>query len=232
MIFWVGMPVASVLFGDVFAVLSPWRSCARAMRWAGRRRRAAPSSRGRRFATRRSSASGRRSRLIGFAWLELVYVERDSPSTLAALSLGYFLVMLAGMLLFGVEEWAERADGFGVYFDLLARMSALCPLRTASSTGAAPERAHGDADTPRTVALVCAVIGTTTFDGLSNDVVWRELEPHLRERLRRPRLHPTPAIELAYTVGLLMCVAPDPRRLRVRHHAACAASAAATARAS
>ena len=48
------------------------------------------------------------------------------PRTLAALSLGYFLVMLAGMALFGIEEWAERADGFGVYFNLLSRLSPLC----------------------------------------------------------------------------------------------------------
>ncbi len=30
-IFWVGTPVASVLFGDVFSALSPWRTCARAI---------------------------------------------------------------------------------------------------------------------------------------------------------------------------------------------------------
>ena len=63
--------------------------------------------------------------IVGFAWLELVYVERDRPSTLAALSLGYFLVMLAGMALFGVEEWSGQADGFGVYFNLLSKLSAL-----------------------------------------------------------------------------------------------------------
>src|SRR6204780_173209 len=28
-VFWVGLPVLSVLFGDVFAAFSPWRSCAR-----------------------------------------------------------------------------------------------------------------------------------------------------------------------------------------------------------
>src|ERR1700693_5877979 len=36
-IFWVGIPIASVLFGDVFATLSPWRSCARAFLGAPRR---------------------------------------------------------------------------------------------------------------------------------------------------------------------------------------------------
>ena len=33
-IFWVGTPVASVLFGDVFRALSPWRTCARVLRGA------------------------------------------------------------------------------------------------------------------------------------------------------------------------------------------------------
>ncbi len=33
-IFWVGLPVASVLFGDVFRVLNPWRTCATCTRRA------------------------------------------------------------------------------------------------------------------------------------------------------------------------------------------------------
>ena len=33
--------------------------------------------------------------------------------------------MLAGMALFGVEEWEGSADGFGVYFNLLSKLSAL-----------------------------------------------------------------------------------------------------------
>ena len=43
-IFWVGLPVASVLFGDVFAALNPWRSCARAVRWAAKSQSDNPSS--------------------------------------------------------------------------------------------------------------------------------------------------------------------------------------------
>ena len=136
-VFWVGMPVASVLFGDVFRVLSPWRTCARALAGLVRRIRSAARSAARpplRYPARLGQWPAVAA-LIGFAWLELVYVERDSPSTLAALSLGYFVVMLAGMLLFGVEEWGEQADGFGVYFNLLSRtVRAVCRTRTASST--------------------------------------------------------------------------------------------------
>ncbi len=206
-IFWVGIPVASVLLGDVFATLSPWRSCARAIDWAGRR--VAPGAFGR-PPLRMPAWVGQWPAvgwLIGFAWLELVYVERDNPSTLAALSLGYFLVMLIGMLVFGIEEWVDSADGFGAYFHLLSRMSALWAdddgvlyaRRPLSGLTGMPVRAG-------TVALVCAVIGTTTFDGLSNDVVWRKLEPHLQSIFGGIGFHPTPAIELAYTVGLLLCV--------------------------
>jgi hypothetical protein len=207
-IFWVGMPVLSVLVGDVFALLSPWRSCARAIRWVGRRM--APRAFARpplRYPTQLGQWPAVAA-LIGFAWLELVYVERDNPSTLAALSLGYFLVMLAGMLLFGVEEWSERADGFGVYFNLLSRMSALC----AEENGVVYRRRPLSGLTglpvlPGSIALVCAVIGTTTFDGLSNDVVWHKLEPHLQSGFADLGLHSTPAVELAYTIGLLLCVA-------------------------
>src|SRR5580698_7378559 len=38
-IFWVGTPVASVLFGDLFRVLSPWRTCGRVGAWLVRRLR-------------------------------------------------------------------------------------------------------------------------------------------------------------------------------------------------
>jgi hypothetical protein len=207
-IFWVGVPILSVLLGDVFRALSPWRSCARAIRWAGAR--LAP----RAFARpplRLPAGVGQWpavAALIGFAWLELVYVERDSPSTLAALSVGYFVVMLAGMLLFGIEEWTDSADGFGAYFRLLARMA---PLRI-DEDGAVYLRRPLSGLTqmpvrPGTVALVCAVIGTTTFDGFSNDVVWRKLEPHIESLFSGLGLHPTPATELAYTAGLLLCIA-------------------------
>lgn len=205
-VFWVGLPVASVLFGNLFAELSPWRSTARLVRWS------AVSLRG---SGDRPSAPvaypGRLGQwpavagLLGFAWLELVYANRDSPSTLAVLSLAYFAVMLAAMLTFGVEEWAENGDAFGTYFALLSRMSALCvddegrvcTRRLLSGLPSLQIR-------PGTIALVCTVIGTTTFDGLSNGGVWRVSEPSLQEAFSG--LGGTAAQELAYTIGLLLSV--------------------------
>jgi hypothetical protein len=207
-VFWVGIPVLSVLFGDVFRAFSPWRTCARMLlslrgALAGERSRA-PVLRYPERAGMWPAVAG----LLGFAWLELVYVNRDQPSLLAALSLGYFLVMVAGMSLFGVEEWSERADGFGVYFGLMSRLSVLvrdedgvvCLRRPLS--GLTSLRIF-----PGTVGVICTIIGTTTFDGFSNGGIWRNNEPSLQSLFSELGLGQTPALELAYSLGLIFCVA-------------------------
>jgi hypothetical protein len=215
--FWVGVPVASVLFGDVFRALSPWRTCARVLATLMRRLRR-PSS----FPAPSGAAAPRLryperlgmwpavAVIIGFAWLELVYVpaDRDHPATLAMLSLAYFLVMLAGMALFGVEEWGGQADGFGAYFNLLSRLSALCRDERGMICLRRPLSGITNLEIrPGTIALICSIIGTTTFDGFSNGGVWRNIEPSLESAFAALGLNSVPAYELTYSLGLVLCVA-------------------------
>jgi hypothetical protein len=206
-IFWIGLPVLSVLFGDLFSALNPWRTCARLCRGAlALLRRDSPAKPPLRY-PERLGVWPAIAVLVGFAWLELVYVNRDEPSLLAALSLGYFVVMLAGMLLFGVEQWGRSADGFGVYFNLLSRLSPLvrdergylCRRRPLSGVTGMQMRAG-------TVTLICAIIGTTTFDGFSNGGIWRKAEPHVQSLFGDLGLGATPSQELAYSLGLLFCI--------------------------
>jgi hypothetical protein len=216
-IFWVGVPIASVLFGDVFRAFSPWRTCARALTAALRRLRrpsgfsALPDSHVPRLRyPARLGMWPAVAVIVGFAWLELVYVpaDRDHPATLAALSLAYFMVMLAGMTLFGVEEWGGRADGFGAYFNLLSRLAPLCRDEQGVVCLRRPLSGITDLEIrPGTVALICSIIGTTTFDGFSNGGVWRNIEPSLASVLADLGLHQTPSYELTYTIGLVLCVA-------------------------
>jgi hypothetical protein len=207
-IFWVGLPVASVLFGDIFAAMNPWLSCARAIRWAARRIAPRGSARAPLSYPERLGVWPAVACLIGFAWLELVYVQRDQPSTLAVLSLAYFIVMLTGMAVFGIEVWEERADGFGVYFRLLSRMSVLCSDEQGAVYRRLPLSGLPGMPLYRgTVALVCTVIGTTTFDGFSNGGLWRNSEPHLESFFESLSFGQTPSQELAYSVGLIACVA-------------------------
>jgi hypothetical protein len=210
-VFWVGTPLASALLGDVFRALNPWRSIARAIRWVGRR--VAPRAFVRPPLLRYPEWLGMWpsvATLIGFGWCELVYVvpDRDQPSTLAALALSYFLVMLAGMALFGVDEWGDKGDGFGAYFSLFSRIAPLC--QDEQGVVYARRLLSGLADMPvisGTVGLVCTVIGTTTFDGFSNGGIWRLHEPSLQSLFADLGFNQVPAQELAYSVGLVGCIA-------------------------
>ena len=206
-IFWVGLPVVSVLCGDVFRALSPWRTCARVLaaliRLIRRRDSATRSLRYPAWLGLWPATAG----IVGFAWLELIYIEKDNPSTLAALSLGYFLAMLVGMALFGVEEWSTQADGFGVYFNLVSKLSALVRRDDGAIYLRRPLSGVTDLQIRAgTVAFICAQIGTTTFDGFSNGGIWRTNEPNLQSAVEGLGFNSTPAQELAYSAGLVFCI--------------------------
>src|SRR5437588_1513950 len=110
-LFWVGLVFASLLFGDVFRAVNPWRAFARGASWVGRRVGAERVWRTRRYPER----FGRWPAAVGiaaFAWLELVLdpSQKDSPSTLATLALVYAAIQLVGMALYGIEAWTEQGD--------------------------------------------------------------------------------------------------------------------------
>ena len=42
--------------------------------------------------------------ILAFAWVELVYVNKDDPSQLATMALLYAAVQLVGMSLYGIER--------------------------------------------------------------------------------------------------------------------------------
>ncbi len=71
---------------------------------------------------------------------------------------------------------------------------------------------------PGTVGLICTIIGTTTFDGFSNGGVWRRTSRACRASFSDLGFNQTPAIELAYSLGLLFCIVPDRGGLSARDH--------------
>jgi hypothetical protein len=200
-IFWVGLAFASVLFGDVFRAFNPWRAAARAAA---------------RVMPARSEAMPYPARLgrwpaviglFGFAWLELVYTNKDIPQTLAILSIAF--VQLVGMSLYGIETWSTRGDAFGVYFGLLAR---LAPLRWAEGRLYARPPFVGTTRlevVPGTVPLLAVMIGSTSFDGFSVGSVWvgsNGLFSQLQTAFSDVGVGIDTASELASTVGLLVMI--------------------------
>ena len=203
-LFWVGLAVLSPIFGDVFKALNPWRAIARGVAWvAGKAGRGlpAPMPYPRRLG-RWPAAIG----ILAFAWVELVYSGRGDPSNLAVLALVYAALQFVGMSLYGIETWNRYGDGFGVYFGLLARIA---PLRWAPDGLYVRKPLSGLTGidvVPGTVALLCVIIGTTSFDGFSGGPAWGEIAPQLTDFWRSVGFGQSLALELAFTIGLVAAV--------------------------
>ena len=204
-VFWVGFPFLSLVFGDVFRAFNPWRAVGRAAGWAARRAGgeslpeplAYPARLG-----RWPAAVG----VLAFAWVELVWVDRDDPSKLAVLALVYAAVQLVGMSLYGERTWSDRADAFSVYFGLFARLAPL-HWRDGAVYGR-PPLAGAPPLTPvaGTVALLCVMIGTTSFDGFSQGTTWSSLAPDLQSFFADLGMSSQNALQAAFTVGLIGAV--------------------------
>jgi hypothetical protein len=144
--------------------------------------------------------------ILGFAWIELAFTERDDPSTIVALALAYAGAQLAGMAAFGVETWSSRGDAFGVYFNLFSRLApferreGVLHLRPPLAGAPALPVLAG------TVALLCVAIGSTTFDGATNGPVWSSISPDIQSVFRDLGSGRATAVQWAATVGLVTCV--------------------------
>ena len=122
--FWVGVPFASLLLGDVWRLISPWRAIGRGAGWLARRAGGDEVPAALVYPERLGrwpAAAG----VVGFGICELCWATAREPAPLAVLMLAYVVVMLVGMSLYGVETWTRRADAFSVYFGLFARLAPL-----------------------------------------------------------------------------------------------------------
>jgi hypothetical protein len=203
-IFWVGLPFVSAVFGDVFRAFNPWLAVGKAAGWIVRRVSDTvpeplpyPERLG-----RWPAVAG----VLAFAWVELTYANKDDPSQLAVMALVYAVVQLVGMSLYGADRWSHRADPFGVYFGVFARIAPLhwhdrAVYRRPPLAGAPPLSA-----VPGTVALLCTMIGTTSFDGFSQGSIWTSLADKLQTFFGDLGFDSEHALEGAGTVGLILMV--------------------------
>ena len=203
--FWVGLVFAGVLFGDLFALLSPWRALGRFTGWAVR------GVTGR--APRHAAYPERIGRwpgalvLLAFTWIELVSGWGDAPVTLVSAALGYTVLTLVAQAVFGVDAWTRHGEGFAVYYNLFSRLSIW--ERRAGVLGVRPPLSGLPPldRPPGTVPFVIVMIGTVTFDGLSQGPAWRSLSGHLVDLFTSLGVSVVAAPKWASTVGLLVTVA-------------------------
>jgi hypothetical protein len=166
---WLGLVLASVLFGDVFRAFNPWRAIARLcgglINAVAPGRRPPPLPYPERLG-RWPAAIG----VLAFLWLELVFPSGSptggiAPRDVAIATVAYSGLTLFAMSVFGTERWLDRGEAFSVYFGMFSRLSAL--ERRGDRLGVRrPLSAAGSwAQIPGSVAVVLIAIAGTSFDG-------------------------------------------------------------------
>ena len=125
------------------------------------------------------------------------------------MALVYAAIQLVGMSFYGIEPWERNADAFGLYFRLFSMLS---PVHWRARTlyvrpplSGAPTLDAG----PGTVPLLCTMIGTVSFDGLSQGAIWTGqggIAPYLQQRFINVGFSGEVALEITFTIGLLTMV--------------------------
>jgi hypothetical protein len=204
-VFWVGLVVVSVLFGDVFRAFNPWLAVGRAVSWVfarSGREPAEPFEYPERLGHWPAAAG-----LLAFTMMELVVDVGAEPRPLAIAALVYSAVTWFCMSLYGVQRWADRGEAFSVYFGLFSRLSVL--ERRGDRVGRRPFLSGVAAFTPMagTVPLLAVMIGSTSFDGLSVGRFWRgDVQPEFLSLFESLGLGVRTAIQFADGLGLILTI--------------------------
>jgi hypothetical protein len=193
--FWVGMVFASIVFGPIYRAFSPFRAIGRLLPSLNRPY---------------PDKLGRWPAVVGlwlFTWIELVSGWGENPATLVTAALGYTVLMLAAQVYWGVETWSRRGEAFAVYFGMFSRLGVwevrdgVLGVRRPLSGLTRLDNAAG------TVAFVTVMIGTVTFDGLSQGQLWKDLSANAVDALDGLGIGALTASKIAATIGLLFGVA-------------------------
>src|SRR3954468_6897132 len=211
--FWVAVPLATVLLGDFYTALDPWRTIARLAGAASRALGRAP-----RTLHAYPARAGRWAAAAGLAligWMELVWVRRDDPRALGIVILAYGAIQLAGMARYGIVAWRQNADPFAVYIHVLSHAAPVTAEGRRISLRAPLSGLPGLTAVPGTVAVLVALIGTTSYDGLSRGTLWTKLVPDLGRAWSDLGIGTQLGTELTGTIGLVVALSLVPGLYRI-----------------
>jgi len=167
---WVGIPIASSLFGDVWVELNPFRTIADAARTVSTRAQArvVPS-------VIADTSWPAVVAISVYLWLELAYHDTTNPRSIAVFLTVYSAVMTMGAVRWGMA-WLRSADGFTVLFGLLATIAPVYRDESGDVRLRMPlSGLRATTARPGLIPFVVVVLGSTTFDGFTRTEVWTEL---------------------------------------------------------
>jgi hypothetical protein len=204
-IFWLGVPLLSILFGNVWRALSPWRAVADGSVWllelSGREARPVLAW------SERLGRYPAAAALLSFVALELANPRPAYPRTLAIAIALYSYWALAGMAVYGREAWTRHGEGFAVAFEFLSRIAPFA-VHEGRVVVRWPFTGLGGAEPGRgALVFVAVMLGSTGFDGFERTSKWQNLLNDIRIDLADS---PQRTVDLATTLvnlgGLVLFV--------------------------
>jgi hypothetical protein len=169
-IFWIGLVPVTLLLGNVWAWVNPWRAAADLVAWCWSRAQLEwepPFSYPERLARWPAAFL-----LFSFVAMELAYTDPSDPRMLALAVAIYSWITWVGMAAFGRDVWLQNGEAFTVYFGLLSRLSILT-LRDGRFALRPLANVARDREPPGTVAFVAVMLGSVAFDGFSRPSYWQ-----------------------------------------------------------
>lgn len=204
---WLGFPLFSVIFGDVFRPFNPWRAVGRVFGGCFAAIAGQPAAH-----LPYPKALGRWPAAVGllaFVWLEVVYGNSGgvavglSPQTTALAALFYSFYTLAMMAVFGVEKWCRTGEVFSVYFGMFSQLGAFGVSDGRLGRRRPLAAASHWATVPGSAAVVIASIATTSFDG-AQEGAFKGAVVRVFEWLADAGLSLTASLRLSATLFMLL----------------------------
>ncbi len=167
-LFWIGVPLLSLLLGPVWRLLNPIRTVHELLSRA--------------LGTRPQDGLARlpaslgywpaAATLLAFVWMELIAPSNTSLAVLRTFFAAYFAVNLLAATFFG-SRWFDKGDGFEVFSSLAGRLSPLGRRGDGRLVFRNPlAGVAGTPTAPGLFAVVGVLLGSTAYDSLSNAPWW------------------------------------------------------------
>jgi hypothetical protein len=170
-IWWVGLAYVAAFIGNVWDLVNPWRAIYEGLMFLLPRWRYPMLEYPAGLAAWPAVVL-----FLIFAYLEFISGVGQHPATLVWLVIGYSLITLAGMRVYGVDTWLQNGEAFSVVFGLMARFGLLrgdglkLELRV-PGTGLLTEQPISAS----MMAFTILMLTTVSFDGFIETPFWSSL---------------------------------------------------------
>ena len=170
---WVGLAILCAIVGPIWSWLDPFTTIHEIGSWVASRL-GLPA---RRHATYPAAAATWPAigLFVFFVWLELAYVRAN----MGLVVLGYTIVVLGGMTVYGRDVWRRHGEVFSVWFGLLGRLALYVPVGPTGSRVVRrqhfPDGLLGHDWDRALVTLVAVSVAAILYDGLSQTEPFYEL---------------------------------------------------------